>query len=433
MSVKALYDIFQRSEGVTTDSRHDIHGKLFFALRGERYDGHAFVRQSLEKGCYRAVIDDERYAADERTVKVDNVLSSLQALAAYHRKRFDIPVIAITGSNGKTTTKELMRDVLGRLFRTLATEGNLNNHIGVPLTLLRLRKEHEIAVIEMGANHIGEIDLLCRIARPDHGLITNIGRAHLEGFGSLQGVFRAKGELFRYLKSTGGKAFVNNDQDLLSDLARELELDAIYYGSSGYCNVRGRLTEDGPGTGLEVAAGNPPSVYNVKSSLAGSYNFENILAAVCVGDHFKVPPDQIINAVGEYIPGNNRSQIMQTARNRILLDAYNANPDSMRSALLNFTLQPGENKSVILGDMLELGRYEEEEHMEIVRLINGHNYREVILVGSAFSRIPLPKDYIHFENTGLLIEWLAKNPVRDRFVLLKGSRGIGLERCLPLL
>ncbi len=433
MSVQALYNLFHQSVGVTTDSRHDVHGKLFFALRGERYDGHFFVKQSLEKGCYKAVIDDERYAEGERTVTVDNVLSSLQSLAAYHRKRFDIPLVAITGSNGKTTTKELMRDVLGRKFRTLATEGNLNNHIGVPLTLLRLDKEHEIAVIEMGANHIGEIDLLSRIARPDHGLITNIGRAHLEGFGSLQGVFQAKGELFRFLKSTGGKAFVNNDQKLLSDLARELALDAIYYGSSGDCDVRGRLTEEGPGTGLEVAAGNPPSVYNVKSSLAGSCNFENILAAVCVGNYFKVPSDQIINAVGEYIPGNNRSQILQTARNRILLDAYNANPDSMRSALLNFAGQPGENKSVILGDMLELGIYEEDEHREIAGLLTGHNYREVILVGSVFGRIPLPKDYIRFENTGLLMEWLANNPVRDRFVLLKGSRGIGLERCLPLL
>ncbi len=433
MSIKELYGEFLRSEGVTTDSRGRVEGKIFFALRGEKYDGHRFAGDSLGAGCSLAVIDDGSHAVKGKTMLVDDVLSTLQQLALYHRNMFDIPVVAVTGSNGKTTTKELMHDVLGRKFRTLATTGNLNNHIGVPLTLLELKREHEIAVVELGANHIGEIDLLCRIVRPDHGLITNIGKAHLEGFGSLNGVLRAKSELFRYIKETGGMAFVNDDQPVLRELASELELDSLHYGKSEGCYVKGKMVNTPAGVEAEVTAGDPPVEYKVRSSLSGYYNFENILAAVCVGTYFGVPPEEVGHAIADYVPGNNRSQITKTLNNKLLLDAYNANPDSMMFALVNFLALPGKNKSVILGDMLELGSYAEEEHSKILELLSGSAYREIILVGSIFAGIGAPSGFISFKDTDRLMEWLKKNPLRNRFILLKGSRGIELERCVPLL
>ncbi len=433
MSIEELHRVFLGSEGVTTDSRGEVKGKLFFALRGERYDGHHYVKSSLDKGCIMAVIDDSSYAVKGMTMLVGDVLSTLQMLATYHRSLFDMPMVAITGSNGKTTTKELMRDVLGSKFVTIATEGNLNNHIGVPLTLLRLRGDHDLAIIEMGANHIGEIDLLCRIARPGHGLITNIGKAHLEGFGSLQGVFTAKGELFRYLRRSGGKAFVNHGQPMLRKLAYDLGLDALYYGTGEGCFVKGKLIDSSEGIEGEIAAGDPPFNFLIRSHLAGSYNFENILAAVCVGTYFGVEPQQVKKAIENYVPSNNRSQLKQTKHNKLLLDAYNANPDSMRSALVNFSSLPGGNRSVILGDMLELGRYAEEEHSKIIRLLMDSGYREVILVGRIFSSIPVPGNFTRFESTDRLIAYLNENPLQDRFILLKGSRGIGLEKCIPFL
>ncbi len=433
MNIKELYGEFLRSEGITTDSRGRVDGKIFFALRGENYDGHRFVGDSLCAGCSLAVIDDGSHAVKGKTMLVDNVLSTLQQLALYHRNMFDIPVVAVTGSNGKTTTKELMRDVLQRKFRTLATTGNLNNHIGVPLTLLELKREHEIAVVEMGANHTGEIDLLCRIARPGHGLITNIGKAHLEGFGSLKGVLMAKSELYRYIKETGGKAFVNDDQAMLRELASELGLHSLHYGRREGCYVQGKMVTAPGGIEAEVTAGDPPFKYKVRSTLSGSYNFENILAALCVGTYFGVSPEEAADAIAGYLPGNNRSQIIKTRSNKLLLDAYNANPDSMMSALVNFRALPGENKSVILGDMLELGRYAEEEHSKIAGMLSDNDYREVILVGRIFAGISAPSGFIRFEDTCGLMEWLRKNPLRGRFILLKGSRGIELERCVPLL
>lgn len=433
MSVEELYDIFLVSAGATTDSRIAEPGNIFFALRGEHYDGNEYVENALRAGCKAAVIDNSDYKVSGKTIEVDNVLLTLQQLAAYHRSQFELPVLAITGSNGKTTTKELINSVLGLRFKTLSTRGNLNNHIGVPITLLGLDTSHEIAVIEMGANHPGEIDSLCRIASPTHGLITNIGMAHLEGFGSPEGVFMAKSELFRYLREVGGKAFVNHDSLLLRSLSGELCLESVSYGRDRECFVSGDLLNSGEGLELEVHINRYDETVLLKTSLAGSYNFENILAAVCTGTFFEIPTKQIKKVVEAYVPGNNRSQIMETPNNKLLLDAYNANPDSMKAAILNFCSMPDKNKSVILGDMLELGKYAGEEHRKVIELLQTRGLKEVIMVGEMFFNTPAPKDYFRFRDVDKLSEWLTDNPLRNRFILLKGSRGIQLERCITVL
>ena len=433
MSVNKLYDLFLESTGVTTDSRIVAPGNIFFALGGENYDGHAFAQQALRDGCSLAVIDKSDFAVPGKTILVDNVLASLQQLACHHRQRFGIPVVAVTGSNGKTTTKELMREVLSSAYNTLATPGNLNNHIGVPLTLLLLKEFHEIAVIEMGANHEGEIDLLCRIARPTHGLITNAGLAHLEGFGSPEGVLRAKGELFVYLKKTGGKIFLNHDRPNLRDLAGELDADCVSFGSGEGHFVSGTLPGSRDRLEMEVRVQKPGQVFNLETQLAGDYNFENVLAAVCTGIWFGISPVEIKKAVEGYMPGNNRSQILKTSCNKLLLDAYNANPDSMKAAILDFSAMPGKNKSVILGDMLELGDYSAEEHNKIIELLQVKGFRQVLLVGDMFCNTSAPAGYVRFRNVDKLINWLDSNPLSERFILLKGSRGIQLEKCITKL
>ena len=433
METKKLYSIFLDSEGVTTDSRVNAAGRVFFALRGENSDGHYFIEQAINNGSCMAVIDNRRYAIPGRTILVRDVLSSLQRLACFHRQQFNIPVLAITGSNGKTTTKELIRLVLSSRYRTLATIGNLNNHIGVPLTLLELVNTHEIGVVEMGANHIGEIHKLCEIAMPDHGMITNTGNAHLEGFGSYEGVVRAKGELFGYLKRTGGKAFLNTMRENLVEMANSLGLDRISYGKGPENFVSGKLLSAGEKLDVEIKTKIFTEPLYLTTRLPGSHNFENIVAAACAGIYFGVSPGQVKNAIENYIPGNNRSQITVTENNKLLLDAYNANPDSMRAAIVNFFSLEGEKKSVILGDMLELGRYTDEEHEKIIKLLNTYECHEVILVGKIFSRLPATGSYLRFENVDNLTEWLIDNPLRERFILIKGSRGIRLEKCVPVL
>ncbi len=433
MSVRELYSVFLESTGVTTDSRVVASGNIFFALCGENYDGHRFIQQALENGCSLAVIDNSEFALSGKTILVDDVLASLQDLAGHHRRQFEIPVLAITGSNGKTTTKELMRDVLSTRFNTLATRGNLNNHIGVPLTLLELNTSHQIAVIEMGANHRGEIALLCEIAMPTHGLITNIGLAHLEGFGSYDGVLKAKSELFKYLKKRGGTAFINYDRFNLRELSGELGLEGIAYGRGEGLFVRGIEINASENLELEVRTEKPEQSMILKTRLTGAYNLENILAAVCTGIYFGVPSLLVKSAVENYLPENNRSQICKTANNRLFLDAYNANPDSMKAAIINFFSMPGKNKSVILGDMLELGEYARQEHKKIIEMLKDKRCREVILVGKLFYNMPAPGYYLRFENVEKLTQWLTYNPLRDRFILLKGSRGIQLEKCLPAL
>ncbi len=406
---------------------------FFFALGGENYDGHAFAQKALRDGCSLAVIDKSDFTVPGKTILVDNVLASLQELARYHRQRFEIPVVAVTGSNGKTTTKELMREVLSVKYPILATRGNLNNHIGVPLTLLEMKRYHQIAIIEMGANHTGEIDLLCRTACPTHGLITNAGLAHLEGFGSPEGVLKAKGELFEYLKKTGGKIFLNYDRLNLRDLARELDADCVSFGSGKKHFVSGTLQGSRERLEMAVRVQNPEQLFYLETQLAGDYNFENVLAAVCTGTWFGVSPEEIKTAVEGYVPGNNRSQIVETSSNTLLLDAYNANPDSMKAAIINFTDMPGKNKSVILGDMLELGEYAAGEHNKIIELLQVKGFRQVLLVGDMFCKSSAPTGYLRFRNVDRLINWLDRNPLSERFILLKGSRGIQLEKCIPKL
>lgn len=433
LDTKSLYTIFLDSAGVTTDSRVNSPGRIFFALRGESFDGHDFVRQALSNGCAMAVIDKKEAAIPGRTILTGDVLLSLQKLACFHRQQFDIPVMAITGSNGKTTTKEMIRAVLSARYKTLATSGNFNNHIGVPLTLLELDPSHQIAVIEMGANHIGEIESLCNIAMPDHGLITNIGSAHLEGFGSPEGVVKAKSELFRYLKKTGGKAFLNSMRPELVGLSAEIRLDYIPFGTGSENFVSGKLLNSREQLNIEVYTEKFDEPLYLFTGLTGSYNFENVLAAVCTGVYFGVPSGRIKGAIENYIPDNNRSQITVTENNKLLLDAYNANPDSMHAAIVNFFSMPGENKSVILGDMFELGHYAPEEHSKIIKLLKKYGCREVILVGKIFYNSPGARDYLRFETTENLIDWLSANPLRNRFMLLKGSRAIQLEKCVAFL
>jgi UDP-N-acetylmuramoyl-tripeptide--D-alanyl-D-alanine ligase len=427
-----LYELYLESRGVTTDSRSVSPGDIFFALRGGNFDGHAFVARAIESGCRAAVIDNDSFAVEGKTITTENVLVSLQQLACFHRQHFDIPVIGITGSNGKTTSKELIRDVLSSRYNTLATRGNLNNHIGVPLTLLRLEASHEIAVIEMGANHIGEIDNLCNIAMPDHGMITNIGSAHLEGFGSPEGVRKAKSELFRYLRKRGGKAFLNILRPELVEVSRQIPLDYIPFGTGEGCFVEGRLTGSGENLEIDIKSEKTGS-FNLKTGLTGSYNFDNVLAAACIGIYFGAMPGEIKKAIENYVPENNRSQLIQTPDNRLLLDAYNANPDSMKAALMNFFSMPGENKTVILGDMFELGPYAFEEHLKVIELIREYNISDAILVGREFSGLPEASDFQTFESTAGLTDWLSRNPLRNRFILLKASRGIELEKCVEFL
>jgi UDP-N-acetylmuramoyl-tripeptide--D-alanyl-D-alanine ligase len=428
-----LHRYFINSTGVTTDSRNVTPGKIFFALHGENFDGHFFVHKALEGGCINAVIDNAGFAVPGKTILVDNVLKSLQQLACYHRKQFTIPVLAITGSNGKTTTKELISLVLSGRYRTLATRGNFNNHIGVPLTLLEINSSHEIAVIEMGANHIGEIAALCDIAMPDHGLITNIGLAHLEGFGSPEGVFKAKSELFRYLKEHGGTVFLNNSQSNLRNLVNELEIKAITFGNDEKSDIRGTLLNSAEALELVVEIKRTGEEIDLKTRLAGAYNFDNVLSAICAGTFFGVPAGQIKSAIENYQPANNRSQILHTSSNKLLLDAYNANPDSMQAALKNFSLMPGNNKSVILGDMLELGTYAGYEHQKIVDILCTQEFDNVFLVGPLFHETAVPTGYLRFTGVDGLTAWLQSNPVRDGFILLKGSRGIKLEKCISAL
>lgn len=432
MKIEELYRLFLDSSGVTTDSRVEGAGKIFFALRGETFDGHSFIPGALEGGCTMAVVDDPKYAITGKTLVVDNVLTALQELAHHHRKQFDIPVLGITGSNGKTTTKELISDVLNSRYTTLSTQGNLNNHIGVPLTLLGLRHGHDIAVIEMGANHAGEIDALCRIAMPTHGLITNIGSAHLEGFGSLEGVRKAKGELFSYLKLTGGTAFLNSDRPVLTEMAEQLGLQFVSYGSDKGVDVFGELADSDTGLRIRTLFGQGQEIL-INPGFTGSYNFENVMAAVCSGIYFGVSPAEIKAALENYTFDNNRSQILSTNQNKLLLDAYNANPDSMRAALLNFARVKAGFKSVILGDMLELGDYSENEHKKVVEILQGHNYNEVFLVGRIFYNTPCPENFLRFETVDELLVWLKNNRLKDRFILIKGSRGIKLEKCIEVL
>ncbi len=409
---------------MTTDSRNVEKGAIFFALKGDHFDGNRFADEALDKGAALAVVDDKAIGGQSSVLYVDDALSTLQKLAAYHRDQLTIPLIGLTGSNGKTTTKELIQRVLNKKFRTVATTGNLNNHIGVPLTILGITPGTEMAVIEMGANHQGEIALLCNIAKPTHGLITNIGKAHLEGFGGFEGVVRAKTELYAYLKSVKGKAFVNRDDEMLMGLAARLPV--MTYGMAEGADVQGRISGSSPF--LEIEWGG----FQLRTQLYGDYNFYNVMAAICAGTAFGVGKEDIADAVVHYVPSNSRSQVIESSRNTIMLDAYNANPTSMLAAIGHFGRQAFPRKMMILGDMLELGASSPGEHAAILRELDKY-HASVILIGPEFTAADHEKKFITFPDAENAAAWLETHPPQGEHILIKGSRGMQLEKLLKKL
>lgn len=386
MSIEELYDIFLEHPVVTTDSRDCPEGSIFFALKGETFNGNAYAQSAIEKGCSFAVVDEPAFANSNRTILVDDVLQTLQKLANHHRRQLGTRIIGITGTNGKTTTKELISCVLKKKYNTLYTQGNFNNHIGVPKTLLRLTSDHEIAVVEMGANHPGEIRDLVNIVEPDFGLITNVGKAHLLGFGSFEGVISTKGELYDFMRKNGRPIFINNDNPHLKSIANGLSRIAYGQEEAEDLAIKGTFISASPFLKFEWKTNDSERTYTVSTQLIGAYNIDNALAAVAVGTQFGVAPADICDALEEYAPSNNRSQLKRTDDNTLIIDAYNANPTSMAAALTNFRIIEAERKMCILGDMKELGESSLEEHTKILKLLDNSDFDNVWLVGSEFGK-----------------------------------------------
>jgi len=420
-----LHSVFLASSGVSTDSRKISKDCLFFALKGEHHDGNQFARSALQQGALLAIADDPALCNTPGVFIVDDVLTSLQQLATFHRMQCPARVIGITGSNGKTTTKELITRVLAKKFNVVSTSGNLNNHIGVPLTLLRIKQETEIAVVEMGANHVGEIDFLSRIARPDFGLITNIGKAHLEGFGGIEGVIQAKTELYRFIKETGGMVFLNMDDALLAKHAQGIK--QYSYSKTAHSGIRGTLVKANPFVHFQWQIPDSAVTFTIQTSLIGIYNLDNLLAAVAVGHFFEVEPELINAAVESYQPSNNRSQLITKDGFNIIMDAYNANPVSMSAAICNLASLGCSRPVVVLGDMLELGEDSQHEHKAILDLLITMGITEVYLVGTEFAvaagsyGFPVFRDVHELNNALREFSWTGTH------VLIKGSRGIRLE------
>ncbi len=429
MLIEELYQKFKTSKGVTTDTRKIGEGQLFFALKGEKFNANEFALQALEAGAAFSVIDEEKYATDPRCILVNDVLETLQKLANFHRKTFDIPVIGLTGSNGKTTNKELLTRVLIKKFRVHATKGNLNNHIGVPLTLLEMPLDTEMAVIEMGANHQKEIEMLCCICEPTHGFITNLGKAHLEGFGGEEGVRKGKGELFDFLKNNGGTAFVNQTDEKVVSLAKEKNMMlVVYYGTDEFAL---KMTAESPTVSFQT----PDSEQIYTTHIGGKYNFDNMQTAFAVGRFFGVSHTDAAQAIVEYNPDNNRSQVIEKDSNSFLMDAYNANPSSMAASVKNFgNLKTEKQKVVILGDMFELGEYSEAEHSALGKLVSEQDFDIVVLYGQnmQYALAHLPKAY-YFTDKFSLHNWLIEKTFANTYFLVKGSRGVGLESVLTVM
>lgn len=439
MELSELYKLYQQHPLITTDSRDCPEGSIFFALKGESFDGNRFAKAALEKGCAYAVIDEREFAEEGngRLILVDNVLTTFKELAREHRRRFDIPVIGITGTNGKTTTKELIAAVLGEKYNVMYTRGNFNNDVGVPKTLFSLRPEHEIAVVEMGASHPGDIKALVDYVEPTCGLITNVGRAHLQGFGSFEGVKRTKGELYDFLESHNGLLFLNESNPDLMEMAAQRDFGRIIsYGRDEGGNVEGEVIDCSPFLNFRwrqhLHAGQmPANAYEVETHLIGAYNLDNMLAAIAVGLHFGVSPAQINHALGHYIPSNNRSQLETTEHNRLIVDAYNANPSSMAAAIDNFKLMKAERKMAILGDMLELGAVSDEEHQKIVNALATAGIKEVWLVGEEFGKTHTA--FRKFKNVDEVKAAIAAHRPENYYILIKGSNGIHLSQLPELL
>lgn len=426
MKLEDIYQLYKAHPVVTTDTRNCPEGSLFFALKGERFNGNEFASKALDAGCAYAVIDEPAYQHDDRYICVDDVLKTLQDLAHYHRMQLQIPVVGITGTNGKTTTKELVSSVLSAKYNTLYTLGNFNNHIGVPLTLLRLTSEHDVAVIEMGANHPGEIDALTRIVAPNYGLITNVGSAHLEGFGSFEGVVKTKTELYRYLELHGGTVFISSEDLLLQSHATHLK--KILYGLDPKADCRGQLNDKSLFVSFSFLVGN--ELHQVDTQLIGDYNYYNLMAAVAVGLTLGVTPRQIVSALEAYTPTNNRSQFRDTGKNSLIIDAYNANPSSMKVAIENLKRIDAPKKAVILGDMRELGHASAEEHAKVVSLLKDAKFDKVLLCGTEFVNTNSP--FVCYSSIDLLKSALTENPLCGYTILIKGSRGMRLEEILDV-
>lgn len=429
MTTEKLYSLFRKYPSAQTDTRKLRPGDIFFALKGDHFNGNAFARQAIDKGAAYAVIDekilmDTGIEIPGKTILVKDVLAALQQLANHHRKQFTIPFLAITGSNGKTSTKELIHAVLSSAFKTYTTEGNLNNQIGIPLTILKMKPGAEIAVIEMGANHPKEIASYCSFALPTHGIITNCGKAHLEGFGGMEGVKKGKGELFDHLRSQNGTAFVMWDYDYLRDMSKGIS-NIIKYGTAD-ADIEGQVVKSEPFAEIFISKG--AKISSIKTQLVGDYNLPNVLAAVAVGKYFNVPDDKIKAAIESYSPSNSRSQLLEIGTNKIILDAYNANPSSMKLAIENFADLTADNKVLMLGGMAELGDESLDEHIAIVDLIKQHHWKNVVLVGGDF--LKFDHSFINFENAAQAKDWLEQQHFENTYLLIKGSRSMQMEKVL---
>ncbi|MDH6534091.1 UDP-N-acetylmuramoyl-tripeptide--D-alanyl-D-alanine ligase [Parabacteroides sp. 52] len=427
MLIPELYELFLHNPVVTTDSRNCPRGSIFFALKGEHFDGNQYAAKALAAGCNYAVIDNSDYYTGERTILVEDALVALQKLAQRHRKVIGLPVIAITGTNGKTTTKELLAAVLSTKFNILYTEGNLNNQIGVPLTLLRLNHEHEMAIIEMGASHPGDIKELAEIAQPNYGIITNVGCAHLEGFGSFENVKNTKAELYDYLRRVKGKIFIKKEDEVLQSVGKGLEQITYGYGDSSFAS--GQIVSNDPFLTLQWKQ--QGKINMIQTHLIGDYNIDNVLVAVTVGRYFKIPSARINRAIESYEPSNNRSQLKETAHNVLIIDAYNANPTSMKAALTNFASMTFHPKAIILGDMFELGEGSDELHAEIVSTIRECDFDKVFLCGKHFAQAG--EAFSPYVNTEALIEALQASSLKGYHILIKGSRSMALEKVIEFL
>lgn len=423
MQIETLYAHFRKSSGVCTDTRKITNNCLFFALKGENFDGNKFAQTALQMGAYKVVVDNKDYDTfTDDTILCEDSIKTLQELASFHRKELNIPIIAITGSNGKTTTKELVHTVLSKKYKTSATVGNLNNHIGVPLTLLHMTDETEIGIVEMGANHLNEISTLCFIAQPDYGYITNFGKAHLEGFGSLEGVVKGKTELYQYLQSFQKKVFVNGRDT--TQMSKSENMDRIIFGGK---ENREHISLLSDSSKLLIGY----KGLKIQSQLIGSYNFDNIAAAIAIGDYFKIPPSDIKDAIENYTPKNNRSQMIEKGSNSIILDAYNANPTSMMAALNNFKQIEGKDKVLFLGDMFELGNESSQEHQNIVSYLENNKIGNAFLVGTNFYRTKISNpNILKFEDFDALTEYLKSVTIQDQYILIKASRGMAMERII---
>lgn len=425
MTIPQLYHIYQLHPSIQTDTRKLTEGDMFFALKGPNFNGNLFAKQALEMGAAYAVVDEDVDGSDPRVLRVEDTLATLQELARYHREQFSIPFIAITGSNGKTTSKELVSAVLASHFITYTTQGNLNNHIGVPLTLLSVRKNAQMAVIEMGANHQKEIEGYCYYTQPTHGIITNIGKAHLEGFGGEEGVKKGKGELFDYLRVHNGIAFVFADHAVFQNMVQGIR-DVIWYGTREG-DVQGTVSMSEPFLQVSVNKGFPSSIH-IQSQLVGDYNLPNILCAVAVGRYFGVPEEKIRTAIENYIPSNSRSQLVKDGTNSVVLDAYNANPSSMHLAIENFAKLHAQKKVLMLGGMMELGSSSLQEHKNIAALIKQHPWDAVVLVGGDFGRFD--HGFIYFPDSLAAARWFREQHFDHTHILIKGSRSMQMERIL---